>query len=143
MPPWADIAAMFAGLDVGHLVAGLVGGAISAQITHRRALWRDRRKEFNDIARPLHEALGKQIATLKLPAWQRDTVSVSADMLLTTCPAWRRKRIGAAVKKYNEACSLPRHAGYNTATGEVTEHSGARAAVLAATEELRKAVHPY
>lgn len=68
---------------------------------HRLALWRDRRKEFNEIAQPLREVLLKE----------RDRASplvkglgvIEADRLESLLPFWRRRAFRNDWKVYCES----------------------------------------
>lgn len=68
---------------------------------HRLALWRDRRKEFNEIAEPLREVLLKE----------RDSASplakglgvIEADRLESLLPFWRRRTFRNDWKVYCES----------------------------------------
>jgi hypothetical protein len=88
---------------VDGLIPGIIGGLVGGFLAHRLNLWRDKRKEFNEIAQPIRELLLQ-----KRNAYSPNTLgltAVKADQLEAVLPWWRRHDFHStfnAYKRYKE-----------------------------------------
>lgn len=95
-------------------------------VGHRLSLWRDRRKEFNDVSQPLRELLLEE--QRRLTPTQPGVTLLDADRLLGVLP-WRRRRgFRAAWHAYSQAKQAS------------TKHDGLGAASFAAPEEVARRI---
>jgi hypothetical protein len=68
---------------------------------HRLTLWRDQRKEFNDITQPIRAALLKE-RTNPIP-YTAGPSEIDADLLESALPIWKRRGFRKALDAYHQA----------------------------------------
>lgn len=83
------------------VIVGIITFCLGVIFGHRLTLWRDRRKEFNDIAMPIRAALLKE---RERPSPMVSGLSaVDADALAGVLPFWSRRRFRKHWEGYRDA----------------------------------------
>ncbi len=83
------------------LFLGLLTFCLSLLLRHRLTLWRDKRKEFNEVATALREVLLKERNTQSPMLGGID--EIAADRLAAAMPFWRRRAFTRAWKAYRDS----------------------------------------
>lgn len=88
------------------IFTGLLGTLFGLILGNRLALGRDRRREFNDVACPIHENLAKQLITINagnFPTSANELTSMSFVGLKSHLAQPKVKKLDVAIKNYEEA----------------------------------------
>jgi hypothetical protein len=83
------------------IIGGIIGTVFGTICVHRLALWRDRRKEFNEIAQPIRELLLKE-RNAGSPN-QPGLTALKADQIENVLPWWEKRSFRSTWNAYEKS----------------------------------------